>query len=228
MNGSNLPQGTVFIVVGAILGSFGAAVLIWRAVVGCLLHRSVKRAALAQQMDKSSSFGGGPRSMSYYKYTDHDSFADLGAIYGHGHGRVASRAQKSKPMSTANPSQSNLFFSPTAAGGGAGANQTHNRSSSFLPSGFYAAGQGAPQQGQRGRSGSTHSPSISLTDLRPDSRGRQMNHSPDVSPGLAARHHDALRQNLSTSTLNLPGARAPSTYLDDLLDDQPGPWNQPR
>ncbi len=42
MNRSTLPDGTVFIAVGAILGAFGTAIsLLWRGIVACLLHRSV-------------------------------------------------------------------------------------------------------------------------------------------------------------------------------------------
>src|SRR5690606_38174150 len=48
MQHSRAPDGTVFIAVGAILGAFGLAILLWRVIVGLLLHRSVERAAMAQ------------------------------------------------------------------------------------------------------------------------------------------------------------------------------------
>lgn len=208
MHQSDLPQGTVFIIVGAILGAFGAAVLLWRAVIGCLLHRSVKRAALEQHRanDKMNIPGvpagagaGAPMAPPFYTYTDHASNGSLGAVNPSA-GRGVRRTQRG-PMPSSTPSQTNLFFSPTAP---AGAQQT-NRSSTFLPSGFYAAGQGAPPHGH------SHNPSAS--DL-----GR-----PSESPGPMPRA-DPQRRNVSNSSVNMarPGSqRAPSMFLDDLLDDQP-------
>ncbi|KAK6064023.1 Vacuolar membrane protein [Seiridium cupressi] len=208
MQTSNLPEGTVFIAVGAILGAFGAAILIWRAVVACLLHRSVKRAALAQHMANDKMVVPGAPPAPFYKYTDHESQGSLGAATAAA-GRGVRRTTRG-PVPSATPSQTNLFFSPTAgATGSAG-----NRSSTFLPSGFYAAGQGAPPSG--------HGHAISMTDLRPDSR---------ESPGVTPRN-DPIRRHpqMSTSTLNLNQAatgRAPSMYLDDLLDDNPQQFPPP-
>ncbi|KAI0129282.1 hypothetical protein F4776DRAFT_163634 [Hypoxylon sp. NC0597] len=211
MQPSSVPEGTVFIAVGAILGAFGAAVLIWRAVVACLLHRSVKKAALAQQIaNDKATFP--PPPPPFYKYSDHASSASLGNTMS---GRGVRRTTRG-PIPSATPSQSNLFFSPTAP---TGSSSGGNRESRFLPSGFYAAGAGSPQQG--------HSHSISLTNLRPDSRGhgRPSGHTPPESPSLAP-HTDMARRNMSASSLNLhrpPSGRAPSAFLEDLLDD---PSNQ--
>ncbi|KAI0430849.1 hypothetical protein F5Y09DRAFT_306683 [Xylaria sp. FL1042] len=208
MQQSNLPQGTVFIAVGSILGAFAVAILIWRAVVACLLHRSVKRATLAQQVanDKNSY---PPPSAPFYKYSDHASSISLGNAPG------ARPARKSRgPIPSSTLSQSNLFFSPTAP---AGTGNAANRESRFLPSGFYASGAASPQQG--------HEHSISLTNLRPDSRGhpRAVEPSPPESPNLAPPHNIG-RRNLSSSTINLnrpASGRAPSAFLEDLLGDQP-------
>ncbi|KAH9910035.1 hypothetical protein F4778DRAFT_713878 [Xylariomycetidae sp. FL2044] len=212
MQPSSIPDGTVFIAVGAILGAFGVAVLVWRAVVACLLHRSVKRAALAQHAANDKASYPAP-SAPFYNYTDHASSASLGNMAA---GRGVRRTQRG-PIPSATPSQSNLFFSPTAAPDRSSV--AGNRASQFLPSGFYAAGAGAPQQG--------HTHSISLTNLRPDSRGNALSpgysHSPDDSPSLAPRS-DMGRRNMSSSTLNLNrplSQRAPSAYLEDLLADQP-------
>ncbi|RWA03758.1 hypothetical protein EKO27_g11350 [Xylaria grammica] len=222
MQKSNLPQGTVFITVGAILGAFAVAILVWRAVVACLLHRSVKRATLAQQVanDKNSY---PPPSAPFYKYSDHASSVSLSNAPGP---RAARKSRGPVPSTT--PSQSNLFFSPTAP---AGAGGSANRESRFLPSGFYASGAASPQQG--------HGHSISLTNLRPDSRGHpRVEPSPPESPSLAPPH-DVGRRNLSSSTINLnrpASGRAPSAFLEDLLGDQPeqfpppghrSTWNQP-
>ncbi|KAI0885241.1 uncharacterized protein GGS22DRAFT_163191 [Annulohypoxylon maeteangense] len=211
MQPSSVPEGTVFIAVGAILGAFGAAVLIWRAVVAWLLHRNVKKAALAQQVaNDKATFQ--PPPPPFYKYTDQASSASLG---GSVPGRGVRRTTRG-PIPSSTPSQSNLFFSPTAPT----ASSNGNRESRFLPSGFYAAGAGSPQQ-------QGHNHSISLTNLRPDSRGhgRPLGHTPPESPSLAPRQ-DMARRNMSASSLNLnrpPSGRAPSAFLEDLLDD---PQNQ--
>ncbi|KAL2207466.1 hypothetical protein CC79DRAFT_746265 [Sarocladium strictum] len=210
MKHSSAPDGTVFIAVGAILGAFGLGLLLWRIISGLLLHRSVERAAMAQH-DANSKAGFPAPPAPFYKYTDHGSTMSLG---GSAAGRGVRRTNRG-PTPSNNPSQSNLFFSPTAANPGTAG----NRSSSFLPSGFYAAGSGSP--GPQG-----HGHSISLTNLRPDSRGHQGNPSrntlgpsPPESPGPMGR------RDLSSSSLNLnrpPSQRAPSAYLDDLLADDPG------
>ena len=207
MKPSHVPEGTFFIAVGAILGAFGIAVLIWRAVVACQLHRSVKRAALAQSMSNDKlSFA--PPVAPFYKDNEQGSSPSVNA----GSGRGVRRTQRG-PIPSSTPSQTNLFFSPTAPG----ANSASNRDSRFLPSGFYAAGSASQQAG--------HTHSISLTNLRPDSRGhpRAVGLTPPDSPSLAPRAEPA-RRNLSSSTVNLnrpSSARAPSAYLDDLLADQP-------
>lgn len=211
MNHSTLPDGTVFIAVGAILGLFGAVVLVWRGILACLLHRSVERATLAQHMvnDKNSV---------YPKYLERENspprYGAAAAV-----AAVTNRALKKphRPIPSTTASQTNLFFSPTAnpVGGAGGA----SRDSRFLPSGFYASSSVAPMTGH------TQGSSISMSMLRPSSRGgggavvRGQSppdpESPDVGP----------RRTFSTSTLNLnraPSGRAPSAFLDDLLDDGQG------
>lgn len=230
MHQSTLPQGTFFIIVGSILAFIGVAVLVWRAVVACLLHRSVKRAALAQHLanDKAGIPGAGMASNPgpFYKYSDQNSAGSLGAINASA-GRGVRRTTRG-PIPSSTPSQTNLFFSPTAPGG----TQAGNRSSTFLPSGFYAAGQGAAQGSRQ----SIHN-SISMSDLRPDSRGMGRPDSrglarpesrglgrPAESPGLAVRPEQ--RRNISTGSAGM-GQRAPSMFLDDLLDDTPGQFPPP-
>ncbi|KAG4220729.1 hypothetical protein PC116_g30792, partial [Phytophthora cactorum] len=118
MQPSNVPEGTVFIAVGAILGAFGAAVLIWRAVVACLLHRSVKKAALAQQLANDKATFAPQQPPPFYKYTDQASSASLG---NGGSGRGVRRTTRG-PIPSQTPSQSNLFFSPTAPTSASGGN----------------------------------------------------------------------------------------------------------
>lgn len=216
MQQSTLPDGTVFIAVGSILGAMGLAVLLWRGIVSFLLHRSVKRAAMAQHSaDTKTGFPAPPAP--FYKYTDQASTMSLGGGAG-GAAAAAGRGVRRTnrgPIPSSTPSQSNLFFSPTAGTGAAG-----NRGSSFLPSGFYAAGNSSPG----GQGNQTNS--ISLNNLHPDSRGyyananaslsrNTLNISPPESPHVGARSLSSLNVSLG------PGQRAPSAYLDDLLMDDP-------
>ncbi|KAH7266856.1 uncharacterized protein BKA55DRAFT_500717 [Fusarium redolens] len=206
MRHSSAPDGTVFIAVGAILGALGLAILLWRLIVGILLHRSVERAAKAQH-DENAKTGFPAPPAPFYKYTDTRSTMSLSA------GRGVRRTTRG-PVLSSTPSASNLFFSPTAAASGNGAG---NRGSAFLPSGFYAAGTSSP--------GGQHENDIGMTNLRPDSRGHfgtpsrhTLNPSPPESPSFHGR------RDISNSTLNLnrpPSQRAPSAFLEDLLADDP-------
>lgn len=204
MDRSTMPDGTVFIAVGAILGTFGLAILVWRGIVACLLHRSVARAAAAQHIANEKSTHLPPAGVAK-KSKRKPSSSDRGA-----------RRTPRGPVPSSTPSQSNLFFSPTAAGTAA---MGSNRDSRYLPSGFYAAG-------------SSPSPAVNYSSLRPDSRGQQYSRntlrdvSPEGSPQYAARQQDP-----SMSSLNLsqgPGQRAPSAYLDDLLDENPQMFPPPQ
>lgn len=202
----------MFICVGAILGAFGLAIVLWRAIVACLLHRAVERAASDQHAENDKAAFPAPPA-PFYKYTDRDSSPNLTA------GRGQRRTTRG-PIPSGTPSQTNLFFSPTAAPGAAGMGTAGSRDSRFLPSGFYASNSPAPPG---------HTQSISMSNLRPDSRGhpRAAGISPPESPNFGpARTGTGGPQprNMSTSTLNLnqpPTGRAPSAFLEDLLDDQP-------
>lgn len=214
MQHSSAPDGTIFIAVGAILGALGAAILLWRLIVGILLHRSVERAAKAQH-DANAKQGFPAPPAPFYKYTDTGSTMSLSA------GRGVRRTTRG-PVLSSTPSASNLFFSPTAAASGNGG--AGNRGSAFLPSGFYAAGTSSP--------GGSHEHSISLTNLRPDSRGQfgnpsrhTLNLTPPESPAVVPR------RDISSSSVNLnrpPSQRAPSAFLDDLLADDPSSLPPPQ
>jgi hypothetical protein len=224
MNHSTLPDGTVFIAVGAILGAFGVAILAWRGIVACLLHRSVERAAKAQHAANNGRAAGDKNAASFpappaqfYKYMERESSPSLTAA---GLAGPAGRRTNRGPTPSSTPSQTNLFFSPTAAGSSSGLGGANRDSARFLPSGFYAsASPGSP-------GGHGHGNSISMSTLRPSSRGRggQLGPSPPESPNVGPR---VVSRNFSASSLNLnrppsAGARAPSAYLEDLLDEQPG------
>lgn len=232
MKHSSLPDGAVFIVVGAIMGAFGAAILIWRAVIAYLLHRSIARAALAQHLANDKAPYASASTVPLYKYSDHDSSLHLGgAGLGGGLGGAAAgrgvRRTNRGPTPSATPSQTNLFFSPTAPGAAGGAN---NRDSRLLPSGFYAAGAGVPGGAPHAHGHShSHGQSISMTNMssmRPDSfvntrptGGPSPPDSPNYGPLRAVGN-----PNMSGSSVSLnrpPSGRAPSAFLDDLLDEQP-------
>ncbi|PSR74286.1 hypothetical protein BD289DRAFT_353661, partial [Coniella lustricola] len=221
MQRSTAPDGTVFIAVGAILGAFGLAILLWRAIIACLLHRSVEKAAMAQhRANDKAPFPTPPAP--FYKYTDHES----GSAQNVGSGRGVRRTTRG-PTPSATPSQSNLFFSPTAAGAGnrestyrdAPNRDSSYRESRFLPAGFYAAGQSSPHNLD-----AANESAISLSNLRPDSRGHAQRSSVQPlpeSPGFGPQR-SPLNHNVSTTSLNVPATgRAPSAYLDDLLAENP-------
>ena len=218
MQTSNLPEGTVFIVVGAILGFMAMSVVLWRGLVAWSLHRSVKRAASQQNMsDTKAHFRApGPPPAPFYKYSDRDSTISLSGLGAKG-GR-----KNARPVTAAGNS-SGLFFSPTAGAAGAGLSAPGNRGSNYLPAGYYAAGASAPAGGA-GLVPIGHGPSISMTNLGPQAggygRARSMGTSPPDSPGLTTDS----RHMASSSTLNLNQGyggqeRAPSAYLEDMFDD---------
>ena len=122
---------------------------------------------------------------------------------------------------------SSLFFSPTAGAGhhsspSGGPLLPTNRSSSYLPAGYYAApGAAAPAAG------------AGVAHIGGATRGSYIRHSnygpsPPGSPALPpSRGYDrsGLYHQQSSSSLNLnipggahPGQRAPSANLEDLFD----------
>lgn len=154
MQKSDLPDGTVFICVGAILAFFGAAVLAWRGMVAWSLHRSVKRAAMAQNLSDMKAMSAAPgKKRGMYNVVganstmslDHLSAAPIGTT-------KSTKPFAQQPGGSPNArSTSNLFFSPTAgaAGGAAGIRDSivGNRSSTYLPAGYYASGTAQPAAG---------------------------------------------------------------------------------
>ena len=225
MQKSNLPEGTVFICVGAALGFIALVVLAWRGLVAWSLHRSVRQAALAQ----SSKYRDETKKGGYKNPPAQ--FYSAGPVSALSLDHLTSSKGGSK---TNTPARGSLFFSPTA---GAGIQTPGNRGSGYLPAGYYAAGNAAAGGG----AGMTHlggGNSISLGNLRPKShrysRAQSVGPSPPISPGLPpsrsgeaayARPSTAgISAQASTSTLNLsvpPQGRAPSAFLEDLFENHP-------
>ncbi len=226
MQKSSLPDGTVFICVGAALGFIGLLVLAWRGLVAWSLHRSVKRAAIAQSSKYSRV--GDPRA---------NNGKSTGPYFSPGPGSTLSLdhlgASGKGGIKTPSSARGSLFFSPTAS---TGMQTPGNRGSSYLPAGYYAAGNSAPSGG----SGMAHigGGGIGLSNLTPQnhrySRARSIGPSPPASPSLPpSRGADSTLGRLSTagltthasnSSLNLsapPQGRAPSAYLEDLFENHP-------
>ncbi|KAL0254750.1 hypothetical protein SLS55_009274 [Diplodia seriata] len=141
MQKSTYPEGTVFICVGAILGFLGMCILAWRAIIAYALHRSVKKAAMAQSISDSKTMRGpgstyGPGG-AMYNAVGHGSTLSLDHLKS-SHGASKSPLEKTRFM----PSQSSLFFSPTADNPNRASHYSisANRSSTYLPAGYYAAG----------------------------------------------------------------------------------------
>jgi hypothetical protein len=180
MQKSSLPDGTIFICVGAILAFLGAAVLLWRALVAWSLHRSVQRAAMAQNMadlKAQSAVPGKKRGMynvvgaSSNMSLDHLSAAPPGTS------RPPKPFASNNGAGTPPRSTTSLFFSPTAGGSTGLRDSVVNRSSTYLPAGYYASGNAQPQ---------THPGHLSTYSLHtPGNRiSTRSGVSPPVSPSL--------------------------------------------
>lgn len=192
MQKSDLPDGTVFICVGAILAFFGAAVLAWRGLVAWSLHRSVKRAAMAQNLSDIKAMSAVPgKKRGMYNVVganstmslDHLSAAPIGTT-------KSTKPFAQQPGGSPARSTSNLFFSPTAgaAGGVAGLRDSvANRSSSYLPAGYYASGNAAPAAGSPVTNvggGSLSAHNLAMPGNRFSARsGISPPDSPSLSPG---------------------------------------------
>jgi hypothetical protein len=254
MQTSKLPEGTVFIIVGAILGFLGAAVLAWRGMVAYSLHRSVKRAALGTHYNDSMlklskpNIGGNAAALGSNLSLDRLS-APAGKL-SKTHGRTTSASPLTGTTAARN---SSLFFSPTAGAGAHHASPSaalmshNNRSSAYLPAGYYAApGAAAPNSGSKHASvgaGATARLS-SLNPNHPSNKGysqpTDFAPSPPDSPSIAPRpstggttgtmgtrrgyeRMSGMGNQDNWSNLNIPGGapagqRAPSANLEDLFE----------
>ncbi|WPH03631.1 Hypothetical protein R9X50_00651400 [Acrodontium crateriforme] len=204
MQKSTLPQGTVFIAIGAILAFLGACVLVWRGVIAWSINRSVKKAALASMLggsEKLSSAWGptGYQSAKNGMYKDLGSSMSLDVL--NSNGKNIKSQHDAKRDSTA---PAGLFFSPTAnPSGGIGA----NRSSTYLPAGYYAA----PSAQAAGGSGAT----TIGGNLAPH-RQSVVGQSPPSSPGVPSRsiHRPTSRDGLRAASRDGGFSSARNSYMD--------------
>ena len=206
---------------GAGLAFVGLVVLAWRGLVAWSLHRSVRKAAMAQSA-QYAQLGDAKRK----------SKTPGASFYSQGPGSTLSLdrlAASSKGGSKTHTARSSLFFSPTA---GTGMQNPGNRGSGYLPAGYYAAGNaaagggsnmthlggGSPMTGPGAQSNRysrarSTGPSPPGTPSLPPSRGAEVAYGRPSTAGLSTQ--------ASASTLNLstaPEGRAPSAYLEDLFE----------
>ncbi|KAK9493049.1 hypothetical protein V1508DRAFT_417206 [Lipomyces doorenjongii] len=212
---SNAPEGTVFIAVGSVIGGIALAILGWRGLVAYSLHKSLKASSAAyvsEPKGTGTSSGRGGFFASKRQNT--------GAFYSTGAGSAVSLDQltstgravnNARPISAyddigmprTGPSfNTSTFYSPTAGAMGMSAPMGNalsgfgtNRSSTYLPSGYYGVNNGAS---------SNASLSVRYSSVPQNQRA--------PSPGAILR---------TESSLAVPqhGQRVPSVYLDDLLDN---------
>ncbi|PYH43399.1 uncharacterized protein BP01DRAFT_358651 [Aspergillus saccharolyticus JOP 1030-1] len=233
MQKSNIPEGTLFIAVGAVLGAIGLAILAWRGIVAWSVNRSVRQAAMTRSSESKSLLRSKRRKSRTRRSSSAgpgvalDKLGGAGNHQHHGHSHHSHRHHRTSKGPSAN---SGLFFSPTAGmqhGSG-------TRRSSYLPAGYYNANNaGSTPRAQDGRYSAAD-----LTGLDgPQAQGytpTRSGPSPPESPGLPQYHdqqntpprRSARRSHVeaSTSTLNLaspPTGRTPSAYLEDLFDSHP-------
>ncbi|KAK7527402.1 uncharacterized protein IWZ02DRAFT_487247 [Phyllosticta citriasiana] len=245
MQKSDYPEGTVFIAVGAILGLFAATILAWRGMLAWSLHRSVKKAAVAHSVTDSKTMRG-PTSTLYNSKGNGTSYNPVSGGSALNLGDMKSNKASALEKTRMVPSEASLFFSPTADG----PTRTHgaNRSSAYLPSGYYNSGHrdsSAPRT--HSALGTPRVPSHYFTPSPPESPGLpptsrdgppQEPRSPlGGSPYLYGQPfhgshamdrssiHGTAGLGLSSSSLNLAAprqGRTPSAYLEDLFEGSPG------
>jgi hypothetical protein len=198
MQKSNLPEGTVFIAVGAVLGFLGACVLMWRGMVAWSINRSVKRAALAsirgsEKNGGSSAWGGStgyaPAKGALYK--DVGSSLSLDALTSAGKPLKHDGKRDSTPPA-------GLFFSPTSQATPGHANNP-NRNSSYLPAGYYAS----PNAQAAGGASST----TVGGGLAPYNRHSTLGPSPPTSPVIPPQSRGSTQYRASSRD----GLRAPAS-----------------
>ncbi|OJJ66707.1 hypothetical protein ASPBRDRAFT_48656 [Aspergillus brasiliensis CBS 101740] len=236
MQKSKIPEGTLFIVVGAVLGAIGFAILAWRALVAWSVNRSVRQAAMVRSSETKGLLRTKKRRSRSRRSTSGPgvTLEKLGGG-GHQHHHRHSHRHHKSPSTKTPSSNSALFFSPTA---GMHRSSSSNRRSAYLPAGYYNTGSAAPPR--------THEARFSAADLPgmgPQTQGytrAKSAPSPPESPGLspAANEQDTMprrsvrrsrAEDPSTSSVNLsspPQGRTPSAYLEDLFDNPSTPQNR--
>lgn len=219
MQKSTVPEGTVFIVVGAILAFMGACVLLWRILIAWSINRSVKRAALAsiRGSEKNLAWGAGHNhKAAYYKEHDVGSSMSLDHLTAAGKTHKGGKGHDDGQRNSSAP-PAGLFFSPTAqTANRASTYSADNRGSTYLPAGYYASPAAESPAGNRqsttiGGSLAPYTPSRPTSNYYgapPDSRNGLRRPSREGPRGPPSRD-GYVNPRLSTSR-DSSGLRAPS------------------
>ncbi|KAF3916768.1 hypothetical protein ABW20_dc0107909 [Dactylellina cionopaga] len=202
MQKSNLPEGTVFIAVGAALGLIGLIAFAWRMVVAYQLRRSIRKANMAAVDSKAGLLGRYNAPTGTKK-----------SFYSAGAGSSLSLDHLGSSRTGLGPTpNASLFFSPTASNSPA----HQNRGSQYLPAGYYAPAASTNLPFNQSRD--------SLPRPRPATRDSHIG-TPPASPLLIPQprrsspgHGHAQAPSISSTLGVQPGGRTPSTYLEDMLD----------
>ncbi|KXT10216.1 hypothetical protein AC579_3734 [Pseudocercospora musae] len=184
MQKSSMPEGTVFIAIGAVLGFMGACVLAWRGLLAWSINRSVKRAAMASlRGTEKSGWGGshaagaGSHKSTFYKEYDPGSSMSLDHLTSAGKTAKPGKHDDSGHRKSSAP-PAGLFFSPTAQQGQrhSSHNMDGNRESTYLPAGYYASPSGEVAGGRNS--------TVIGGSLAPYARNSGISPSPPSSPNL--------------------------------------------
>lgn len=206
MQKSSMPEGTVFIAVGAVLAFLGACVLLWRGLVVWSVNRSVKRAALAsiRGTEKPGAWGGGHSYNSkatYYNEYDAGSSMSLDHLTSSGKAQKPGKEESNRNSSA--PPPAGLFFSPTAqATNRASSYSVDNRGSAYLPAGYYASPSAEAPAGGR------NSTVIGGNHLAPYARNTHVGGASPSPPG--------------SPNPTLPGSRSTSNFYGGPGDSRAG------
>jgi hypothetical protein len=240
MQKSNLPEGSIFIIVGAILGFMGMAILAWRGVIAWTLHRSVQRAERrdystdlkASEKTKSMYGAGvlGPSTLSLDPLPPHKANGSTNEppsrLSRSSHGHHSSRHHVPTGANPTAARNSNLFFSPTAGAG------THtpgtasstlapstSRSSTFLPAGYYSSpSASSPANG----AATTYLGGSASIDPPLPSR---LSHLNPLGSGAAARAGYTPQRNYGPSPPGSPGLAPVRKSGEDMRRHADGAWS---
>lgn len=221
MGTSKVPEGTVFIAFGAILGGIIVALLVWRALAARALRRSLTR---LEDDDSAGPLMGAALGAGHSSATLSNAMAEI-----KGHGPFSSD-KLANNMSTDTIHTQSLYFSPTTEVMNSATNPfSATRSSTYLPAGFYSGTPGSMTSRSSRHFSAAHDSVYSGVGGAQYSRQSLVNRpyssidrvgSPDhgdqsPAPSVMSGDVPTRRSAIQHQSYNSP--RAPSAYLDDLL-----------
>lgn len=210
---SNLPDGTVFICVGAILGALIAAIVIWRIAAGIALKKRIREAEKADIIANGENrallgHNANVLALNSRDPTLNGSALDLGA--------KDEKKHYAKARMSGIPSQGGLFFSPTAD---VLLNAQQAASNSMASSTLAASASGASSSIYDGQAGANPRSSVYLPAgyYGSNSGGAGSRISRNLSPAGHSRASLPISTTNRLSVNEQAHQRPPSMYLDELL-----------